>query len=462
MLLRRKIYFSLGILLVLLGACGGYLLHASRRLHALNLQLLDDAPSVDAAEEVQLELQRIARLEGLDAAPAAPDATTATRRRMNEIARALDEVEARSHTDEERFLVLTLRADVETFDPAEPDRASLETATADADRLAEFNRRELAAATGESAAFAHEAELAAFVSIALGLLAGTLVLLTTWRTLSAPLSRMSEAVRRIDAGDMRARVALPGTDELAQFGRALDAMLDAANRREEEKAAFVAGIAHDIRTPLATISMGVENLRRSLSDPKALARTEVIERQVARLDRLLGELLEVARLAAGSEPLRAEAVALDALASDAIALFRDSSPRHEFVLRAAPCFVRADPDLLMRVLVNLLSNAVKYSPEGGAVEVEVRTDGAWNELSVRDHGIGIRPEDRGRIFGRFSRLDRSSNVPGTGLGLYLARQIVVQHGGELDFESAPDNGTRFWVRLPRTESPTTQPGGALH
>ena len=458
MLLRRKIQISLAALLALLGTSSGYLVHASRNIHAFNLLLLDDAPSVDAAEALELDLQRLRTLSGFGSAPATPDPSRENRPLRNAFA-SLNEIESRARSSDEHRVLAELRLQMALLDPGAIDRATLDGAIADAERLTAVNRSEMAATTAASARLSREAEIAAAVLAAAGLLVTALVFGTLWRSISVPLGRIFSTVARIEAGDATVRVGASRDDELGRLARALDAMLDAAERRESDKADFIAGVAHDLRTPMSTISIGVSGLARSLTDPKALERADMIARQVSRLDRMLAELLDVARIAARTTAPRNEPVALHALAEDVAALFRDVASKHSLTLTIEPAFVRGDPDLLMRVLVNLLSNAVKYSPGGGAIEVAVRVLDREAEVSVRDEGIGIAPAEHEKVFQRFARVDHGSEIEGTGLGLYLARRIVAQQGGVLDFESTPGQGTRFFARLPRIVAPAVAPPG---
>lgn len=123
----------------------------------------------------------------------------------------------------------------------------------------------------------------------------------------------------------------------------------------------------------------------------------------------------------------------------------------ELTTEETPLPARADEDMLRQVLANLLDNAVKYSPEGGMVAVRSRSAGRFVEISVSDQGIGIPPEAQRRVFEKFFRADPNltRGVGGTGLGLYIAKELVSGMGGQISFDSSPARGTTFTVRLPR-------------
>ena len=132
--------------------------------------------------------------------------------------------------------------------------------------------------------------------------------------------------------------------------------------------------------------------------------------------------------------------------------FRPIASDHRIVLDLARRLrtIDGDPDRLAQALTNLVSNAVKYSPAGGTVTIATRNDGDEVVLSVRDEGIGIAPDDLSRIFDRFERVETGTagRIPGTGLGLYIVREIVNLHDGRLHVESAPNDGSTFSIALP--------------
>jgi signal transduction histidine kinase len=168
-----------------------------------------------------------------------------------------------------------------------------------------------------------------------------------------------------------------------------------------------------------------------------------------RLTRLIGNVLDTSQLAVGQLALHPEEFELGELASDVARRLAESAERAGCSLhvRTEPARGRWDRDRMDQVITNLLSNAVKFGA-GRPVELSTRCDETDAYLTVRDAGVGIAPEDQARVFQRFERASSSRQYPGLGLGLWISRAIVEQHGGELALESSPGRGSVFTVRLP--------------
>ncbi len=223
---------------------------------------------------------------------------------------------------------------------------------------------------------------------------------------------------------------------------------------------FLSVAAHELKTPVTSLRGFAQLTLRTLNqngqiDVERLKRAlKVVDQQSDKLTRLVAQLLDVSRVQSGKLALDRQDVDLSALLVDLVASIRTQSDKHE--LRAViPPEMRAkvDPLRIEQVLTNLLDNAIKYSPDGGAVDVELSSsndDPASVVISVRDRGIGIHAEDRERIFERFYQADVGSyHGAGMGLGLYISREIVDLHGGQIRAEFPEDGGSRFVVTLPR-------------
>lgn len=225
---------------------------------------------------------------------------------------------------------------------------------------------------------------------------------------------------------------------------------------EQQQATFVSVISHELKTPVAIIKGYASTLsRQDAAWDQATLKDglQVIEEEADRLNELIGNLLDVSRLQAGGLRLHRGPVDLPALAARLIQGFAaTASDQFEFQLRFPTSFppVHADEERIRMVLANLLSNAFKYSPQGGVIRVGGWTEGDQALIYVSDQGVGIAPEDQQRVFERFYRVDNTlgRQTQGAGLGLYLAREIVQAHGGELRVESQPGRGSRFVFTLP--------------
>ena len=245
---------------------------------------------------------------------------------------------------------------------------------------------------------------------------------------------------------------------------------------EQMKSDFVSFVAHEMRSPLTSISGFSAMLQRSESaaleangpSPAATSRTRfltIIHDESERLTRLINNLLDVARIEAGHDiELNRDEFDLAAIAAQAVESQRGYSRRHQIQYAIASDLpdICADRDKVTQILINLLSNALKYSP-GGVVTIAARRDGAWVEVSVRDEGPGIPPDHLERLFQRFSRVGprssplRSSGAgekakpTGTGLGLFLTKHLVESHGGRIWVESEIGRGASFIFTLPLVE-----------
>jgi excisionase family DNA binding protein len=225
---------------------------------------------------------------------------------------------------------------------------------------------------------------------------------------------------------------------------------DALRQRDE----FVSVASHELKTPLTTLSGYAQLILRRFSrdgeidSERVLPALQSISAQADRLSRLLGHLLDISRFDEGKLRLERQPTDVVALVEQAVTLARTWSERHSLLV-AAPAALEATIDALRleQVLTNLLDNAVKYSPNGGRIEVVVGQRRGALQISVRDHGLGIPPENRGQIFERFYQA-HSDGRSGLGLGLYITRQIVELHGGSIRAEFPRGGGTRFVVTMP--------------
>jgi signal transduction histidine kinase len=235
--------------------------------------------------------------------------------------------------------------------------------------------------------------------------------------------------------------------------RAARAKAEEALRLRDE---FLSIAAHELKTPLTAL-LGYTQLalRRLPADgpvepERAIETLRTIREQGDRLARLVNQLLDVSRIETGKLVVERERADLGELTRRVVEQARLRAADHQITLEApASLGARIDPLRVEEVLGNLLDNAIKYSPDGGRVEVTLRAVDGWAELRVRDHGVGIPPERRGAIFERFYQAhDDGGARAGLGLGLFISRQIVDLHGGQIRAEFPPDGGTCFVVRLP--------------
>ncbi len=218
-------------------------------------------------------------------------------------------------------------------------------------------------------------------------------------------------------------------------------------------------VAHELRTPLASMKLQIQSLQRNLgralqgedSGVQLGAKADAVERQVKRLETLVTDLLDLSQLSAGKFTLRIEEVDLLEIAREVCARMTEEATRAQSTLAvhaAGPVWGQWDRARVDQVLSNLLSNALKYAA-GKPIDVTVTADGPHAQLTVRDQGIGIPPEDHVRIFERFERAVPGQNYSGFGVGLWICKQIVHALGGWIRVaQSAPGEGSTFEVTLP--------------
>lgn len=303
-------------------------------------------------------------------------------------------------------------------------------------------------------------ELSMVVGVGVGtvLIAGLVAMvLALHRHVLTPMLELHRLAERYRAGDTTVRASGAGSRESQALANAFNELLEAEAQQRENRLAFIAGVAHDLRNPLAALRLGLHGLEDM---PSAEDRTRILvmlDRQVDHLTRMVTDLLDATRIEAGRMDLHLTEVDLRQVVSEVVQLHGPMFPAHRIVVDVPEHAVhtRGDPLRLEQVLSNLLSNAVKFSTEGSRIDIVVREEADAVVLEVRDQGIGMSPDELRELFVPFRR-QRPDLAPGVGLGLSVVRRIVTAHGGHIDVESAPGRGSTFGVRLPplRVEATT--------
>jgi signal transduction histidine kinase len=292
------------------------------------------------------------------------------------------------------------------------------------------------------------------------------------RAVARPVRETAEAAARIAGGDFSSRLRTNGPGEVGDLERTFNTMAASLERSladleernqtlvesEQVKSELVSNVSHELRTPLASVlGFSTLMLERDLAPEERRRYLEVIRTEARRLASLLNDLLDLQRVEQQTLELRHEVFDLTDLLATQVTLYTAQSSDHELRFEEAdePVIVFGDRDRLAQVIGNLLSNAIKYSPKGGTVEVGTGIEDGDATVWIRDSGLGIPEVHRDQIFTKFFRGDvgRELGIPGTGLGLVLAKQIVEAHGGEVGFDSEEGFGSLFWFRLPAAETP---------
>lgn len=286
------------------------------------------------------------------------------------------------------------------------------------------------------------------------------------RTINELNDSLQERVARATS-DLQRRVT-----ELDKAKHELQVSNEKLHELDKLKSQFLSIASHELKTPITSMSgfvqIAVRRVKRRLAagrpavedwkkeEETLLEQLEVVQRQTGKLARLVDELLDVSRIESGRLELRVSDVDLPDLVAEVMRRHQLMATKHDLRLSYDPdgaLGVRGDRDHLEQVLNNLIGNAMKYSPDGGAIDVNVARAGEQEvELRIADHGIGIQPEELARVFGLFYRSpDRlARDVGGMGLGLYITKEIVDRHKGRIWAESEVGQGTAFHVALPAT------------
>jgi two-component system OmpR family sensor kinase len=269
--------------------------------------------------------------------------------------------------------------------------------------------------------------------------------------LTGPVLALSRATQQVAAG--KYDVAIPdarGSDEISQLTDRFRRMVEQLAEAEKLKRSFLMSVSHELRTPLTAIRGHVEAVREGIvSEPEQVeASLEIVAAETDRLERLVGDVLDLAKLQAHRFTVRNEEVDLGRVLDHAYGAFAEEARRRDIDYRIdgdgeAPVIV-SDGDRVLQVVSNLLSNAFRWTPDGGRIDLAIAASNGAVRVDVVDSGPGVPLNERERIFDPFI----SHDVNGTGLGLPIARELAFALGGRIELESDARGGSRFRLVLP--------------
>ncbi len=294
----------------------------------------------------------------------------------------------------------------------------------------------------------------------LSLGAAVILSLVAATTIARPLARL-----RRRAGDILDRrgglrggfTASTRKDEIGDLERALAELTRELEKHLRATEAFAADVSHEFKNPLASIRTATDMALEDVNPGERRRFLEMIQKDVARMERLLSEAREISRIDARLDDEERADVPLDQLLSGLVESFRlrnaDSGLVFDLALADADVAIFASADRLTQAFENLIDNAISFSPEGGRITIALKADAESAEVTIADEGPGIPEEHRDRIFSRFFsyRPDDDAGSNHTGLGLALARSIVESHGGTIAAEPRSGGGTKMVMVLPLAE-----------
>lgn len=290
-------------------------------------------------------------------------------------------------------------------------------------------------------------------------LAAMISLYVISRRTTQPLSQIVTAAKSYAKGRFDQRIEVVGQDEVAELASAINDMAASLKRLDEDRNSFLGNVSHDLRTPMTTIAGFVEGILDGTIPPeKHEYYLNIISQEVRRLSRLVNTLLEVSRLESGAD-LKPSDFNLSEMARTVLISLESKISKKNidigFDTGDNDIYVNADPDSIHRVIFNLMDNAVKFTPQQGNITINISTvsDGKKNRkalFSIRNTGEGIPKDELPHIFDRFYKTDRSRGLDksGTGLGLYIAKTSIQNHGEDLVADSVCGEYTEFRFTLP--------------
>lgn len=270
-----------------------------------------------------------------------------------------------------------------------------------------------------------------------------------------PVTEITETARRIGAENLNERINVPvPKDEIGRLSTTINEMIGRLERSFKQIKQFTGDASHELKTPLTIIKGEMEIALRSGAGAEAMREAMLSSlEEVDRMNYIVRNLLDLAKIAAEKETAPAAKVSLDKLLTERFEHFRRTAVERGVemdILRNDPAEVIGDPVRISQMLFNLIDNAIKYTPRGGEVDLSVEKDANYAIFKVRDTGIGIAKDDLPYIFDRFYRVDkaRSRDAGGAGLGLSICKEIAESLKGSIEVSSVSGKGSVFTVRLP--------------
>ncbi len=289
--------------------------------------------------------------------------------------------------------------------------------------------------------------------------AAMIVLYVISRRTTKPLSDIVVAAKSYAKGRFDKQIDVVGQDEVAELASAINDMAQSLKHIDEVRNSFLGNVSHDLRTPMTTIAGFVDGiLDGTIPEEKHEYYLNIISQEVRRLSRLVNTLLEVSRLESGNVPKPIDFNLSETARTVLISLESKISKKNidiEFNTDEDDVFVSADPDLIHRVVFNLMDNAVKFTPEKGIISIGISmvSDGRKKRkalFTIKNTGDGISKDELSHVFDRFYKTDTSRGLDksGTGLGLYIAKTAIANHGEDLTVDSVQGEYTEFRFSLP--------------
>jgi signal transduction histidine kinase len=300
------------------------------------------------------------------------------------------------------------------------------------------------------------------VPLLFSLVAVGLILYILSRKLTGPLQQMNRAAIELANGDFSTRVPVTSTDEIGQLAKSFNFMIDQLQSWEDNRQEFLANVSHELRSPLTTLRGFIVAMNdKVIPEAKYSHYLKICEYEVQRLQRLVNDLLDLARIQNGVDVFRTRPVIIKDALREVLDVIRTRTEEKGIKLDVSlndgnqgPLRSDLDPDRFVQIMQNLLYNAIQFTPSGQRIEVMLFEEEGEAAIIVRDTGIGMTEEELARIWDRFYKAEhsRTSYSDGTGLGLTIVKHLVSGMKGRISANSEVGRGTEFTVRFPLLEN----------
>ncbi|MGE7119432.1 sensor histidine kinase [Peribacillus sp. NPDC097264] len=273
------------------------------------------------------------------------------------------------------------------------------------------------------------------------------------RFLVKPITKLTEATKRIADGDYSGELNVTRGDEIGDLAKHFSKMTQSIQRLEDMRQEFVSNVSHEIQSPLASIQGFSQTLQsEELTKEKRKEYLSIIEKESRRMSAMSKQLLILASLDKGDDPLQRTSFDLAQQIRQVLFMLEWSWREKDMVIEMdlPSTMISADEKLLIQVWTNLITNSIKYSESGGSIIIRIKKIGRMVEVIIKDTGMGIADEELPHIFERFYKVDKMRNRSenGSGIGLSITKKTVELHGGTIAVQSELGEGSTFYVRLP--------------
>lgn len=316
--------------------------------------------------------------------------------------------------------------------------------------------RELVASSNARARLPRGARQKVSLAVQLGLSLLLIGVAGWWiaRSVARPVEALRHATKRMTAGEFSTRVAQRWStkhDELGQLSRDFNAMAERTETLIAHDRGVLQDLSHELRSPLARLQLILDLAQHSNDASEATMHFQHAEREIGRLDRLTAEMLALSRLEGGLPGIEREPLDLRELVAERLRVAHVEAEARGISLQltdAAEVTVTGNAILLERALDNLIANAIKFSPEHGSVEVRLQSSPGHADVTIRDHGPGVPPDELNLLFRPFFRGSNAVRAEGHGLGLAIAQRVAQVHGGEIHAKNGEGGGLEVRFRMP--------------